>query len=130
MIVDMLAWVSLVLLLSAYAKGGRIFDWANAVLAVPVALPALLVGAYPTAAVSLCFGVIGTVRLLRHRPPKPYEWTTNWMYLYPPIKLSAQKQREVNEEHEAAMQAIRAGMQAEFDRLVWGELRADDDGKP
>ena len=55
-----LSWVGVVLVLAAYAsRRPRVFDWANVVLCVPVSLPALLAGAYPSVAISLAFGGIG-----------------------------------------------------------------------
>lgn len=63
-LVDVLGWVGVVLVLVAYAIGGRVFDAANVVLCVPVALPALTRRAYPSASISLAFGLIGLVHLV------------------------------------------------------------------
>lgn len=68
MIVAVISWVAVVLVLSAYASGHRrLYAWCNVLLCVPVALPALLVGAYSSAAISLAFGVIAVGLLIRWR---------------------------------------------------------------
>jgi hypothetical protein len=64
-IVLVVSWVAVVGVLSAYAsKRSNLFDWANLICCVPVAMPAILLGAYSTAAISLCFGVIGAAHIL------------------------------------------------------------------
>jgi hypothetical protein len=67
-LITAISWVAVVLVLSAYAAGrSRLYDWANVTLCIPVALPAIMLGAYPSAAISLAFGAIGGWRLLRAR---------------------------------------------------------------
>jgi hypothetical protein len=67
-----LSWLSVAGVLGAYASDNvRLYAWANVVLCVPVALPALLLGAYSSGAISLAFGVIAGVLLWRrHRIEK------------------------------------------------------------
>lgn len=66
--VTALSWVAVVLVLAAYASGNhRLFDWANLTLCVPVGLPAILTHAYSSAAISIAFGVIGGVGIVRRR---------------------------------------------------------------
>ena len=70
LVITVLSWVCVVLVLAAYAASRRhpaVFDAANVVLCVPVALPALMVGAYSSAAISLAFGVIGLCTLTKRR---------------------------------------------------------------
>lgn len=70
--IAVIGWVGTIGVLAAYASGGvRRFDWANALLWLPVALPALVAGAYSTAALNFAFGVIGTVHLIKHRKEAP-----------------------------------------------------------
>lgn len=64
-VVDVCGWAAVALVLSVYALAPRWFDVANAVLCVPVAMPALLRRAYPSASISLAFGVIGALHLVR-----------------------------------------------------------------
>jgi ABC-type sulfate transport system permease component len=66
--IDVIGWVAVAGVLTAYAlKNGKHFDLANAFLWLPVALPALVRGAYNGALLNACFGVIGTVHLWRAR---------------------------------------------------------------
>lgn len=65
---DIVGWIGTVLVLAAYAsKRARTFDWANALLFIPVGLPSFLRGAYNGAAISCTFGVLGIVALTRGR---------------------------------------------------------------
>jgi uncharacterized membrane protein len=62
--IDIISWIAVVIVLSAYAyKQGKYFDRANVILFIPVCLPALLGGAYSSAAISVTFGVIGVYKL-------------------------------------------------------------------
>jgi hypothetical protein len=66
--VTVVSWFAVVAVLTTYASGHRhAYDWANVVLCVPVCLPALLLGAYSSAAISLAFGIIGLARILHRR---------------------------------------------------------------
>lgn len=56
-------WVGTILVLVSYFVGGKTFDRANILLCVPVALPAIVAGAYSSAAISLAFGAIAMWRL-------------------------------------------------------------------
>lgn len=63
---DVAGWVGTLGVLSAYATGSAlVFAWANALLFVPVALPAVMRRAWPPAAISVTFGVLGWVHLAR-----------------------------------------------------------------
>lgn len=67
-IIPVVSWLAVVGMLAAYASGRRkLYDRANVVLFVPVCLPALLAGAYSSAAISIAFGVLGAVNLVRNR---------------------------------------------------------------
>ena len=47
-------------MLAAYAsRNGHVFNMTNVTLCVPVAMPAIIAHAYPSAAISLAFGAIG-----------------------------------------------------------------------
>jgi uncharacterized membrane protein len=62
---EIISYISAVIVLAVYfTKGGSAFDKANAILCVPVALPAILSGVWASAAISLTFGVIGAYRWL------------------------------------------------------------------
>lgn len=68
--IDFISWVAVVAVLLAYtqsAKRPAVFDTANVLLFIPVALPAILAGAYSSASISIAFGVIGGANLLRRR---------------------------------------------------------------
>ena len=66
--ITIISWLSVALVLGAYASGyHKLYAWANVILCVPVALPALLLGAYSSAAISLAFGVIAVFLLLKMR---------------------------------------------------------------
>lgn len=61
-----IGWLGTLGVLGAYAtRRARVFAWANAVLCVPVALPALVAGVYSAAAISLVFGALGVVTLIK-----------------------------------------------------------------
>lgn len=63
---DIVGWVGTVLVLAAYATGSlHTFNLANAILFVPVALPAAVRRAWSAAAISTAFGIIGLVATLR-----------------------------------------------------------------
>lgn len=62
--IDAIGWVAVALVLLTYAVAPTWFDAANVALCIPVALPALKRGAYPSASISLAFGGIGLVHLL------------------------------------------------------------------
>lgn len=63
--VDFIGWVAVVQVLLTYALAPRWFDADNALLCIPVALPALVRRAYPSAAISLTMGAIGALHLVR-----------------------------------------------------------------
>lgn len=64
--VDIVGWAGTVGVLAAYATGSAfVFAWANALLFVPVALPAVWRRAWSPAAISITFGVLGWVHVLR-----------------------------------------------------------------
>jgi hypothetical protein len=66
--VDLAGWAAVIAVLAIYSTGRpRWFDLANVYLCIPVALPALLAGAYPSGAISLCFGAIGGWHLWKRR---------------------------------------------------------------
>jgi hypothetical protein len=65
--VHVIGWTAVVFCLWAYLHNARLFDWSNVALCVPVALPAILLGAYSSAAVSLAFGVLGAIKLWKER---------------------------------------------------------------
>jgi hypothetical protein len=57
--ITVISWIAVVLVLIAYATNRQLlYAWANVVLCVPVALPAIVLGAWSTAGISLAFGVI------------------------------------------------------------------------
>lgn len=60
-----ISWFAVILALLAYKRGGRVYDWANAVLWLPIAYPALRAGAYSSVAISVCYAVIAVWRLWR-----------------------------------------------------------------
>jgi hypothetical protein len=63
-----LGWASDIAVLIFYASGrARAYAWANIGLCVPIALPALISGAYSTAALSFAFGFIAGTILWRGR---------------------------------------------------------------
>lgn len=63
---DYVGWAGTVGVLVAYATGSlHTFNLANAVLFVPVALPAAIRRAWNAAAISTAFGIIGLVAVLR-----------------------------------------------------------------
>jgi hypothetical protein len=67
--VSVLGWSADIGVLMFYATGHvRAYAWANLGLCVPVALPAILSGAYSTAALSFAFGGVGASILWRTRP--------------------------------------------------------------
>lgn len=58
--ITIISWLAVVGCLSAYAFGSpTLYARANVLLCIPIALPALLLGAYSSAAISVAFGVIG-----------------------------------------------------------------------
>lgn len=65
--VHAIGWTATLLCLWAYLHSARLFDWSNVLLCVPVALPAILLGAYSSAAVSLAFGALGAIKLWKER---------------------------------------------------------------
>lgn len=63
---NLCAWVAVIIILLVYFKGSeQEFAWANMLLCVPIALPALLTGAYPSAVISLTFGAIGAYKVYK-----------------------------------------------------------------
>lgn len=65
---DFVSWTAVVLVLLAYSQVTRrpvLFDWANVILFVPVALPAILAGAYSSASISVAFGFIAIYNLTK-----------------------------------------------------------------
>jgi ABC-type spermidine/putrescine transport system permease subunit II len=66
--VTICSWVAVVAVLAAYATHRqRLFAWSNVLLCIPIALPTLLAGVYAPFTISLAFGVISLVYLLRGR---------------------------------------------------------------
>ena len=66
--ITVISWIAVVLVLAGYASGrDKWYAWLNVLLCIPIALPALLVGAYSSAAISLAFGVIAVFLLLKMR---------------------------------------------------------------
>lgn len=62
----LVGWIGTLGVLAAYAsRSARVFAWANALLCVPVALPAIVAGVYSAAAISLVFGALGVVTLVK-----------------------------------------------------------------
>lgn len=74
---DYLGWVATILVLACYAWRIKWFNIANVVLCVPVALPGIFRGSYNGAFISLTFGVIGAVNLVKERR-KAWE-TDEWL---------------------------------------------------
>lgn len=72
LVIILLSWLCVAAILASYASSRAVlFDWCNLLLCVPVALPAILLGAYSSAAISLCFGIIAAVTIVRrHRAGK------------------------------------------------------------
>lgn len=66
-LITIISWIAVALVLAAYASNTPWFDRANVVLCVPVALPAIIIGAYSSAAISLAFGAIAAVHMIRRR---------------------------------------------------------------
>jgi len=63
-----LSWGGVVCILAAYAsQRRRWYNRANALCCVPVALPALLVGAWAPGFLNLAFGLIGLVAWVRDK---------------------------------------------------------------
>ena len=62
-IVEVLAWVATATVLLTYIKGGRWFDWANAIGCIPIGTVAYLHGNYTGVIISAFFGLIGVYRL-------------------------------------------------------------------
>lgn len=57
--IDFCSWIAVLLILTVYLKGTpKEYNYANMLLFVFVALPALIRGAYPSAAISILFGII------------------------------------------------------------------------
>jgi uncharacterized membrane protein YfcA len=68
LIITILSWAGVITVLSSYLLGTpKQFDWANALLFIPISLPAILVGAYPNAFISITFGVLAIIKLWRTR---------------------------------------------------------------
>lgn len=68
-VLSIVGWLATLAVIAAYfmsgRRGSRFYAKANVVLCVPVALPALVAGAYSTAVLSLTFGVIGLYLLVK-----------------------------------------------------------------
>jgi len=63
---NLCSWVGVIIVLAVYFRGSeQEFAWANMLLCVPIALPALLTGAYPSAFISLTFGAIGAYKVYK-----------------------------------------------------------------
>ena len=65
--IDIVAWIATIIVLVLYFAGGRKFDWANALLFIPITLPALTRGAYSNALISVAFGLIAIIRIARDK---------------------------------------------------------------
>jgi hypothetical protein len=76
LVIVVISWIAVVGVLATYAFKREWFDWANLCLFLPVALPALLVGAFSSAAISICFGIIGGGRLGLHAYRR--HWKLKW----------------------------------------------------
>jgi uncharacterized membrane protein len=65
-LLNIISWVSVIIILLVYLLGSpRQFGWANTLLFIPVCLPALLMGAYSSASISISFGLIAGWKLWR-----------------------------------------------------------------
>lgn len=59
MAIDICSWIAVLLILGVYFKGTpEEYNYANMLLFVFIALPAIIRGAYPNAAISILFGII------------------------------------------------------------------------
>lgn len=57
--IDVCSWIAVILILAVYLKGTpKEYNYANMLLFVFVCLPALIRGAYPSAVISIAFGII------------------------------------------------------------------------
>lgn len=67
---DIVGWIGAVGVLAAYAtRRPRLYAWANMLLFLPVALPSIIRGAYPGAALNVAFGALGFVALVKGSKP-------------------------------------------------------------
>lgn len=69
--IAIIGWIGTVGVLTSYFWSSRaerplVFHWANLLLCIPVALPAMVGGAWSAAALSLTFGAIGGYGVLKH----------------------------------------------------------------
>lgn len=73
-VITLVGWIAVALVLAAYATHRHLlYAWANVILCVPVALPAIVLGAWSTAGISLAFGVISLHLLWNtHRQKKAW----------------------------------------------------------
>ena len=73
-VITIVGWIAVALVLAAYATHRHLlYAWANVILCVPVALPAIVLGAWSTAGISLAFGVISLHLLWNtHRQKKAW----------------------------------------------------------
>jgi len=78
LILTIISWAAVVAVLGAYLSGRmHIYDWVNVCACVPIALPALLAGAYSSGSLNLAFGSVGVVHLIRkHRMNKAWKAAT------------------------------------------------------
>lgn len=65
-VISCLSWAGVVSVLFVYWRGTpKQFDWINVISCIPIALPAIIYGAYPSATISLSFGVIALIKVIR-----------------------------------------------------------------
>ena len=62
--IDIISWLSVLACLVIYFRGSEYnFALANVVFCLPIALSAILHGAYPSAVISITFGLIGVYKV-------------------------------------------------------------------
>jgi hypothetical protein len=88
MIITIISWLAVVCVLVAYAsRRRRLYDVTNLIMCVPVALPAMIAGAWSSAAISLAFGLIGFLAWIEHFPAVHFrlqDLRDGIRYSYPP----------------------------------------------
>jgi hypothetical protein len=66
MLITIISWCAVAAVLLVYLTGRmRMFDWVNVCACIPIALPAILAGAYSSGSISLAFGCIGGIHIIR-----------------------------------------------------------------
>ena len=64
---ELISYLAVAVTLITYALKREYFDLANLILFIPVCLPALLAGAYPSVIISVSFGLIGGYNVIRRK---------------------------------------------------------------